>query len=165
VRARLLLVVLILSAHATAEAQLDRLIKAGARVRIKSSLPDSARITGRIVEVDGDTLVVEPEKLQPFMRFSVSDVAELSIHHRGKAGHENAAALGTIGFLTGSILYLGWCAQNLDECSRYERIDDDPYDDEDTSSSLFVVVALGSALACCQRATVWRRSSLFLLRV
>lgn len=138
-RAIILLLTLIAAAEHTAEAQLDPRVRTGARIRVKGAESDARALAGTLTAIDGDTLVVNQT------RYSFSDIRELAVLARGKGAHTTAMVFGTIGFLTGSAVYLKWCADNVDTCAIVEEEDDDPYDDEEPSSP-FSFVAFGTAL-------------------
>jgi hypothetical protein len=138
VRAHMLFFVLIAAAEQTAAAQLDPRLRIGAQVRLRGPASDAPAIAGTLSAIEGDTLVVNQT------RHALTDIRELAVYARGKGAQTTATVFGTVGFLTGSVVYLKWCADNLDTCEIVEE-DDDPNDDEEPNSP-FAFVAFGSAM-------------------
>lgn len=140
-RAPLLLSILVLSAHGPVEAQLDPRIRIGTRVRLEAAEPPSL-VIGKVSSIEGDTLTVDRGGADAAMRFSLRNVTGLSLYRRGRGARTTGMVFGTLGALSGGVLYFRWCSRHAEECSRLEPEDDDPYDDE-KPTSVFTTVSLG----------------------
>lgn len=139
-----LLVVLLLSAHGAALAQVDARVRMGARVRVNSS---DAQIIGRVAEVRDDTIVVD-RGMGDTASVPLRDVSELAVYHRGTA---LAKTLAVIGAASGAALYINWCFKARQACEDLERQeherehhDGDDEDDEMTSVFASVVLTFGA---------------------
>jgi hypothetical protein len=95
-------------------------ITVGARVRYRS-LDSKSVVEGRINRLDGDMMEVSSTAGS----HSAASLRELDvIEVRGKS-KGLTTALGVVGLLAGSGLYLNWCFKHPNDCSEQERDDDD----------------------------------------
>ena len=133
-RAPVLLLLLVVPA-ASLPAQLDPRIKPGARVRVQTAGAEPVLAIGRLASADGDTLVVERSAVDAPLRVPFAEVAELSVHRRGKNAEEAGIALGVVSALTGGVMYVKWCLDNPQGCREVEEQFDDPEDEDDDGDS------------------------------
>lgn len=142
-RARLLLVVLLSSACSALEAQVDRRIRLGTRIRVDAVSP-AAILIGRVASIEGDTLAIERAGADT-TRISLRDVNGLSVYRRGKEAQITGMVFGSLGAVSTGVLYVRWCLDNPGACAALEPEDDDPYDDEEPSS-VFATLTLSAAV-------------------
>jgi hypothetical protein len=125
-----------------------RLPEIGSRVRLTSSSAPSARITGVLRLVYGDSLVVERAD-RSLVALARGDVERVEVRVRERAAQQVATALGVAGAAGGTVVYVNWCRQNPEECRRDAFGDgtlrcDCP--DDDSHLAVPTLLILGGAL-------------------
>jgi hypothetical protein len=105
----------------------DSLIVPGARLRFQ--LADSSRsYDGRLRELRGDTLIIEDRGVRTSVL--AARVTGIQVQRRAPTLSRNVTIGGVIGMLGTSGMYLGWCANNREECRQQNQTDDHYYPED-----------------------------------
>lgn len=134
-RTPVLLLLLVVPA-ASLSAQLDPRIRPGTRVRVQTAGDTPVLAIGRLASADGDTLVVERNAVDAPLRIPFADVAEISVHRRGKNAEQTGIAFGVVSGLAGGVVLVKWCLDNPQGCRELEEQLDDPEDEDDGNDAL-----------------------------
>ena len=134
-RASVLLLLLVVPA-ASLPAQVDPRIRPGTRVRVQTAGDAPVLAIGRLASAERDTLVVERNAIDAPLRIPFADVAEISVHRRGKNAEEAGIALGVVSGLAGGVMYVKWCLDNPQRCRELEEELADPEDENETDDAL-----------------------------
>lgn len=147
---RLLLLCLMLTASAPLGAQeryerLNDRIRVGTRIRL--ALPGADRRTeGTVRSVGFDSIELADSSGAAAFAW-LTDLDSVQVYQRGSTF---ATALGGMGFVAGTAMYLSWCRSYPVDCRRDgEDVEDDWETDEDESDerySVFKLMAFGGAL-------------------
>src|SRR5262245_25385786 len=78
-----ILLLLLVAGPGTLLAQFDARIRTGVQVRVSTSHPEQSGATGKVAQIDSDSMVVDRGS-ESSLRFAVHDLTALEVYRRGK---------------------------------------------------------------------------------